>query len=80
MSELGELVKSFVDKIPFLVSIILFFVYLLISSDVFFSRVLKKIDGATDLDSITTYGILVQATILTIVFIFVDIIVDYIKD
>lgn len=78
MSELGELVKDFVGKIPFLVSFILFIIYLVISSDVFFSRVLKKIDGATQLENITTYGIVVQGIILSISFILVDIIVNYI--
>lgn len=78
MSELGELVKDFVGKIPFLVSFILFIIYLVISSDVFFSRVLKKIDGATQLENITTYGIVVQGIILSVSFILVDIIVNYI--
>jgi polyferredoxin len=54
------------------VAIILFFLYIFISSDIYNNYILVLFDGALDGGIPTSYGIIIQALTFVILFMFID--------
>lgn len=52
--------------------VLLFLVFIFLNSELFIDQVLDKISGTTDHKIITSKGIMVQATILVLIMIVVD--------
>lgn len=77
MEDLSDLISDFIGKIPLQMMILLYIIYILISSDIFYNRVLSRINGATTLTSITSYGVLVQGIFLVVAYMIFDIITNY---
>lgn len=71
----GDLIKvttDFLGNISYKLIFFLFMAFLFISSDVFSNNVLSKIDGAIELNDVTTYGTIVQGVILILFYLTID--------
>jgi hypothetical protein len=53
-------------------SILLFLIYIFLNSELFIDKVLSNIDGTTDHKIITSKGVLIQAVLLVLIMICVD--------
>jgi hypothetical protein len=65
-----------VGKIQFKFLILLFVMFVFISSDVFIDRILVSFDGATELHSTTNYGVVLQGLFLVLGYVMLEILVD----
>jgi len=66
-SGIFHIISNTFDFFPFKLAMIVFFVFMLISSDVFTSRVLKGIDGAVGYsDTVTDKGTIILGLILVL--------------
>ena len=54
----------------------LFVIFILLCSDVFIDQVLRKINGAADIDSTTTKGTIIQGICLCIAFLILESLMD----
>lgn len=55
----------------------MFLMIMFINSDVFISRILSKLDGATDYKEVTSYGTGIQAMLIVLACIIFDVLVRY---
>ena len=76
-NELADLIINPVGKINIKVSIMLFFLFLFISSNIFADQFLKKIDGTYKAGQIATKGIILQGIVLVILYIIAEVLVGY---
>ena len=68
---------NFLTDINYKISIFIFFIGILIFSDIFISNILSKFGGAVDGESPTTKGTIIQLLFLTIAYIIADLLSKY---
>lgn len=68
---------NLVSNINFKVAFFLFFIGMILFSDIFIDGVLRKIDGAVIDESTSTKGTLIQLTLLVILYLVVDLLNKY---
>lgn len=72
---IGSVFVDLISKINYKIAIFLFILFVLISSDVFVSRVLGHIPNATKGASSSNYGTFIQSMFLAVGYIIMDILV-----
>ena len=68
---------GFFSMVHFKQLIIIFFLFLFVSSEVFIDKILTRIDGSTEHKNPTTKGTIIQASFLVLMFMILDILVRY---
>lgn len=76
-SSLHDLAGAAVSKLQWKLFGFMFIVFMFVNSDVFISRILSKIDGATDFKDVTSYGTGLQALLLVLACIIFDVLIKY---
>lgn len=76
-SGLHNLAGAAASKLQWKLFGFMFIVFMFVNSDVFISRVLSKIDGATDFKDVTSYGTTLQGLLLVLACIMFDVLVKY---
>jgi len=72
-SDFGQILQDMSSGIPVKQMIILFILYILISSDVFINRVMGRIEGAISYtDTLSTYGTVLSGILLVLLFVVFD--------
>lgn len=56
-------------------AIFIFLIFAILNSDLFFTTVLERMDGATELKQTTTYGVCIQGIFMALAYIIIDILV-----
>lgn len=70
--DLSSIVTDLLGSIQYKFLGFLFLLFILVSSDVFVSRVLTTFDGAVDMKCPTNWGVFLQALVLVIGMTFID--------
>jgi len=71
--ELSGLTGDIFRKIPIKMSILLFFLYILLNSDIFIENIMCNIEGTVMLNQATSLGVILQSFILVLTFIIISI-------
>jgi hypothetical protein len=71
----GNTVFGFIGGLPWKLLVFIFFIFIMLSSDIFIDKVLGNIDGALDHKSPTTKGVCVQATLMCVCTLIIDILI-----
>jgi hypothetical protein len=71
-SDMGQAVVGFLSMAYFKLLFAIFMIFLFVSSDVFIDKVLGYISGASEHRSPTTKGVMIQALIMVILVMFID--------
>lgn len=77
---LGDVVSNLWSADSIKIIVFLFIIYILINSNVFIDKILGKINGAVEYKTPTTKGVIIQSTILVLLYMCMDVIInmDYI--
>lgn len=75
--EFSTVIADAVGGINIKVMISLFLIFMVITSDVFVTRVLANVNGATDYKHATNYGTFLQGMLLVLLFLIVDVANNY---
>lgn len=76
-NELADLIANPLGMINIKSAIVLFCLFLFISSNVFIDQFLKKFDGTARAGQLTMKAIIIQATVLVLLFIVFEILAGY---
>ncbi len=68
--------KDLITQIPYKKAFLLAIVMVFVMSSSFINSILANVQGAVVMDNTTTKGTLIQITIITIAYIFIDMIID----
>lgn len=75
-SDFGQILQDISSGIPVKQMIILFILYILVSSDVFINRVMGRVDGAISYtDTLSTYGTVLSGLVLVLLYVLFDILI-----
>lgn len=74
---LWSIILSIGSKFDFKMMIILFLLFIIITSDVFVDRILSRFGGAVNLNIPTTWGTVLQGLLLVFSYVLFDILVTY---
>lgn len=74
---LWSVILSVGAKFDFKMMIILFILFIIITSDVFIDRILAKFNGAVNLNIPTAWGTVIQGVVLVLAYVLFDILVTY---
>ena len=71
--DLSSLMGDLCEKVPWKIAIMLFLILLIINSDVFIEHTLKYIPGTSIAGQPTSFGTILQALIVILIFILISI-------
>jgi hypothetical protein len=74
---LGDIFTDALTATNYKMIFLLMFVFIIITSDVFTSRILYRFDGAVDNNVANSYGTLLQSMFLAIGYIILDVFIRY---
>ena len=75
--EFSTVIADAVSGVNIKVLVSLFLIFMIITSDVFVTRVLANVSGATDYKYATNYGTFLQGLLLVFLFLIVDVANNY---
>ncbi len=70
-------VTDMIGKIHYKLFMFIFIIFLLLSSDTFINRILNRVSGAVEYKSPTSYGVTLQATLLILCCVILQLLIDY---
>lgn len=70
--DLWSLIVGGIAGVNFKMAILIFIIFILISSTTFITRILSEFGGAVNLKTPTTYGVILQGMFLCIAFLIID--------
>lgn len=73
---MSEMLIDSISKIQIKLFGLMFLIFMFLSTDIFINRVLSHIPNAVDMKTPTNWGVAIQATILTICMIFIDVLIN----
>lgn len=73
--DLINVIVDFMNEINYKLVFFLFMIFLLLSSDVFLAQILSNINGAMELNTVTTYGTIIQGLFLILFYIIADMLI-----
>jgi len=73
--DIGTMVLELAGKINYKLALLLLFIFLVLTSDVFIGRVLSRFPGAVEYKSSTSYGTVLQGILLVIFFVCLDVLI-----
>lgn len=75
-SDLSPVALGALQQIPFMFLFFIFLIYLLLSNDIYYNRILSKFNGAmSPMGMPTTYGTIITGIILVILVAIIDILI-----
>jgi len=73
--DFSGMIKDMACSFNYKLIFILFFIFLLVNSDVFMARVLEKVDNAYDYKSPTNKGIMIQGLVVVLLYMVADVLI-----
>lgn len=75
-NDFSSVLYDVASEIPAKESIYVFAIFILLSTDVYISRIMGRIDGATSYtDSLTCFGVILTGMLFVLLFIIVDLLI-----